>query len=237
MSSSRRTRRVTALTGLTLAALVATPGGSAVAAKKVALKGTLGISAGKPATAAQQKKTRQKYTGSYFRMILPGGTDKFFLNADSRASDKSYTLFRPGTDKGLTLGAFQNAPDPAFSPVGFALARRIVRPERFAGIDVSISTAARDAQTGLTDTVPRLYATGTRLSGDLRAWTAGWNAISFNQGAPKPNGGLPGFTKPVNGTYDARTKMYAISWYSAIVGGPFNGFTGYWHLEGRLRPR
>jgi hypothetical protein len=23
-----------------------------------------------------------------------------------------------------------------------------------------------------------------------------------------------------------------ITWASAVVGGPFNGFTGYWHLTG-----
>jgi hypothetical protein len=167
-------------------------------------------------------------------MILPGGTDKFFLNNDSRAGDKSYTLFRTGTDKGLKLGAFQNPPEPAFAANGFALAKRIVLPETFAGINFSISTAEKDAQTGRKDTAPRLFATGKKLSGDLRAWTAEWNKIYFNQGAPKPNGTLPGFTKPVNGTYDPKTKAYEISWYSLIVGGPFNGFTGYWHLQGKV---
>jgi hypothetical protein len=229
-------RRTAAPLALAAAALLALGGGTAHAAKKVELKGTLGISPGKTATKAQQKKTKAKYTGSYFRMILPGGTDKFFLNNDSRAADKSYTLFRTGTDRGLTLGAFQNPPDPAFADNGFALARRIVLPETFAGIAFSISTAETDAQTGAKDTVPRLYATGTKVTGDLRAWTAEWNKIYFNQGAPKPNGTLPGFTKPVSGTYDPKTKAYEISWYSLIVGGPFNGFTGYWHLQGKVLP-
>jgi hypothetical protein len=234
MSHPRIARRLIAPPVVALAALLAVGGGSALAAKKVELKGTLGIAPGKTATKAQQKKTKAKYTGSYFRMILPGGTDKFFLNNDSRAADKSYTLFRPGTDKGLTLGAFQNPPDPAFADNGFAQAKRIVLPETFAGIDFSITTAEKDAQTGLTDTVPRLYATGTKITGDLRAWTAGWNKIYFNQGSPKPNGTLPGYTKPVSGTYDAKTKAYEVSWYSLIVGGPFNGFTGYWHLQGKV---
>jgi hypothetical protein len=217
-----------------VAVLVAAP--AAHAAKKVELKGTLGISPGKPATKAQQKQTKAKFTGSYFRMILPGGTDKYFANSDSRASDKTYTLFRTGQEKGLKLGAFQEPPEPAFAANGFALSRRIVLPETFAGIAFSISTAATDAQTGQKATVPRLYATGRRLSGDLRAWTAEWNKIYFNQGAPKPNGTFPGFTKPVNGTYDKKTRKYEISWYSLIVGGPFNGFTGYWHLQGKLIP-
>ncbi len=236
MPPSLARRRAPAI-ATALAAALLLPATSAPAATKVELKGTLGISPGKPATKAQLKQTKAKYTGSYFRMILPGGTDKFFLNNDSRAKDKSYTLFRTGTDKGLTLGAFQGPPTPAFADNGFARAQRIVRPEKFAGIDFSISIAAVDGQTGLKDTPPRLYATGKKITGDLRAWTAGWNKIYFNQGAPKPNGTLPGFTKPVSGTYDPKTKRYELNWYSLIVGGPFNGFTGYWHLQGKLLPR
>jgi hypothetical protein len=215
-------------------ALLAACASPALAAKKVELKGTLAVSPGRPATKAQQKEAKAKYTGSYFRMILPGGVDKYFANADSRAADKTYTLFRTGRERGLKLDAFQEPPTPAFAPNGFALTRRIVQPETFAGIDFSISTAATDAQTGQKATVPRLFATGRRLTGDFRAWTAEWNSIYFNQGAPKPNGSFPGFTKPVNGTYDPRSGRYELSWYSLIVGGPFNGFTGLWHLQGKL---
>ncbi len=231
--SIRRSALATA--ALALAAPLAAGSAPALAAK-VELTGTLGISPGRPASKAIIKKTRAKYTGSYFRMILPGGTDQFFLNSNSRAKDKSYTLFRTGTDGGLKLGAFQAPPTPAFTANGFARSRRIVLPEKFAGIAFSISTAPTDAQTGLKDTPPRLFVTGRRITGDVRAWTAAWNRIYFNQGAPKPNGTLPGKTKPVNGTYDPKTKAYEISWYSLIVGGPFNGFTGYWHLQGTVRP-
>jgi hypothetical protein len=79
--------------------------------------------------------------------------------------------------------------------------------------------------------------TGDRVTGNLSAWTAEWNSIYFNQGAPKPGSEpFPGPTKPVIGTYDSKTKAYQIIWYSLIVGGPFNGFTGYWHLQGTLVP-
>jgi hypothetical protein len=223
-----------ASSALAVAVALAVAAPVAHAARRTELKGTLGISPGKPATKAQQKRTKAKYTGSYFRMILPGGRDKYFANSDSRAADKTYTLFRTGREKGLKLGAFQDPPKPAFADNGFALSRRIVLPETFAGIAFSISTAATDAQTGQKASAPRLYATGRRLSGDLRAWTAEWNKIYFNQGAPKPNGTFPGFTKPVNGTYDKKTRKYELAWYSLIVGGPFNGFTGYWHLQGTL---
>jgi len=233
MSPPRPVDRLT-ISVLATAALLALGASPAAAAKKVELKGTLAITPGKPATKAQQKRTKSKYTGSYFRMILPGGIDKYFANSDSRAADKSYTLFRTGKEKGLKLGAFQDPPTPAFTANGFALSRRIVLPETFAGIDFSISTAATDAQTGQKATAPRLFVTGRKLTGDFRAWTAEWNSIYFNQGAPKPNGSFPGFTKPVNGTYDKKTGKYELSWYSLIVGGPFNGFTGYWHLQGKL---
>lgn len=231
-----RSSSAAAVLAVAAVATAAAAAPAAHAAKKTELKGTLGISPGKPATKAQQKRTKAKFTGSYFRMILPGGADKYFANSNSRAADKTYTLFRTGQEKGLKLGAFQEPPEPAFAANGFALSRRIVLPETFAGIDFSISTAATDAQTGQKATAPRLFATGKKLSGDLRAWTAEWNKIYFNQGAPKPNGTFPGFTKPINGTYDKKTKQYELSWYSLIVGGPFNGFTGYWHLQGKLIP-
>jgi hypothetical protein len=199
------------------------------------LSGTLGIAPGKYVPAKHGKAAH--YTGSYFRMLLPGATDKYFHNPNSKAKDKTYTLFIPGSQKGLRLGAFQPPPTPAFASDGFALASSIVKPMEFAGIDFSISTAPADAQSGLPDVVPSLSVTGDRVTGDFSAWTAEWNSIYFNQGAPKPGSEpFPGPTKPVNGTYDPKTKAYQIIWYSLIVGGPFNGFTGYWHLQGTLVP-
>jgi hypothetical protein len=168
-------------------------------------------------------------------MILPGAKDKYFENPDSRAGDKTYTLLRPGTDGGLKLGSFQAPPSPAFDGKGNARAKRITLPEKFTGINFSISTAAKDAQSGVAVKAPKLYVTRGKVSGDLRAWTAEWNSTYFNQGAPKPNGTFPGFTRPVNGTYNAKTHAFEIAWYSSIVGGPFNGFTGYWHLQGRVK--
>jgi hypothetical protein len=169
-------------------------------------------------------------------MLLPGATDKYFRNPNSKAKDKTYTLFIPGTAKGLKLGAFQQPPSPAFASDGFALASEIVKPLAFAGINFSISTAPADAQSGQADVAPTLSVTKGQVTGNFSAWTAEWNSIYFNQGAPKPGGSFPGLTRPVTGTYNAKTKAYQIIWYSLIVGGPFNGFTGYWHLQGTLIP-
>jgi hypothetical protein len=36
----------------------------------------------------------------------------------------------------------------------------------------------------------------------------------------------------LSGTYNAKTGAYTIDWSSQIIGGPFDGFTGVWHLEG-----
>jgi hypothetical protein len=223
---------------LVLAAAIgasALAGGAALAVAATPLSGTLSIAPGKYVPPSKGKAGH--YTGSYFRMLTPGATDKYFINVDSKAKDKSYTLFIPGSEKGLRLGVFQPPPTPAFAPDGFALASTIVQPMTFAGINFSISTAPTDAQSGLPDTPPSLSVTGNQVTGNFGSWTAEWNSIYFNQGAPKPGSEpYPGVTKPVTGTYNKKTKAYQIIWDSLIVGGPFNGFAGYWHLEGKLLP-
>jgi hypothetical protein len=40
---------------------------------------------------------------------------------------------------------------------------------------------------------------------------------------------------PVAGTLSPGGR-YTLEWKSLIVGGPFNGFTGRWHLEGTFVP-
>ncbi len=223
-----------ALVSAAAAATVAivTQAGPAISQSGTPLNGTLKLAAGK----LVHEHGRAQYTGTYFRMLLPGQTDQYFKNPDSRAQDKTYTLLRPGSDGGLELGKFQPAPSPAFSANGFALAHRITQAETFASIKFSISTARVDAQSSATDPPPGLVVRGTKITGNLSAWTAEWNKIYFNQGAPKPNAAdpYPGGTRPVTGTYNAKTKAFTITWYSLIVGGPFSGFTGFWHLQGFL---
>jgi len=36
------------------------------------------------------------------------------------------------------------------------------------------------------------------------------------------------------GAYNPADHHYTLQWTSPIVGGPFNGFTGVWHLEGQF---
>jgi hypothetical protein len=200
--------------------------GPAHSAGRTELKGTLELTAG--------ALTHSGYAGTYFRMVLPGGKNGYFQNSSSLAKDKTYTLLAPGSNGGLELGSYQPPPKPAFSG-GSALARAITVPEGFEHIKFSISTAKTDAQSGKPVGPPTLYLNGDKITGNLSAWTAEWNKIYFNQGSPKPGNTYPGGTTPVTGTYNPKTKAFLITWYSQIVGGPFNGFTGFWHLEGKLK--
>ncbi len=183
--------------------------------------------------------TGSTVTGSYFRMIVPGGTiaaGKFFDNPDSLCSDKSYTVFSPGTDGGFQTGKYQPNPTPAFDAAGNALAASIVAPTAFTAIKFGISTNPKDPQTGTSVPAPALTVNDGKLSGQIQAWSAEWNHQSFNQGSPKPGGGSPGLTAAVTGTYDPATKAFVLTWASQVVGGPFNGFTGSWHLQGTFTP-
>lgn len=144
----------------------------------------------------------------------------------------------PGTGGGLSTEDYQPAPTPAFAggSSGGALADQIIEPVPFYAINFSAETAATDAQTGGHDPVPSILDDNGQLAGQITAWNAQWNGQSFNQGTPKPNGTVPAPTTPLTGTYDATTHAFTLQWKSLIVGGPFNGFTGYWRLTGTFVP-
>lgn len=174
-------------------------------------------------------------TGTYFRMIEPGGTvehGKYFANPDSTCTDKSITAEKPGTDGGLRTGVYQPNPASPFDANGDALSSRLLQPGSFTAIKFGISTNAVDPQTHAPVPTPSISLQNGTLSGQITAWSAAWNKLYFNQGSPKPDGSRPGLTSPLTGTYDATTHAFVITWASQVVGGPFNGFTGYWHLAG-----
>ena len=178
-------------------------------------------------------------SGTYFQMIYPNGTvanGKFFDNPDSASANKAYTLAVPGSQGGLVSGKYQPNPTPAFNAQGGALADLIVQPQSFTGIDFSIATNAKDPQTGLSVPPPAISVKKGKLSGQVQAWSASWNTLYFNQGSPKPGGSDPGLTAPLSGTYNSKTRAFVITWTSQVVGGPFNGFTGLWHLAGTYSP-
>jgi hypothetical protein len=236
--ANHRSRLRTALLALAigasaLALVGAGAGGAApTQSKSKSLVGTFRLTPG--------ESSESGVTGSYFRMVLPGGTAEqgpFFPNPDSAATDKTYTLVRPGTDGGLATGKYQPSPNPAFGEQGGSLAGRIMEPSPFTAIDFGLSTQETDPQSREDVPKPKITVKGGKLSGDLKAIDASWNFEDFNQGAPKPDGSSPGLTKAASGTYDSKTKRFVLEWSSQIVGGPFNDFTGVWHFEGTFRPR
>jgi hypothetical protein len=178
-------------------------------------------------------------SGTYFRMIFPNGSIKsgrFFFNPDSLCSNKGYTLAVPGSAGGLVTGRYQPNPKPAFDSHGGALSNQIVQPQGFTAINFSIATNPTDPQTGKAVPAPKIINTNGKLSGQLEAWSAAWNKLYFNQGSPKPGGSRPGLTTSLKGTYNAKTHAFVLTWTSQVVGGPFDDFTGYWHLSGTFVP-
>jgi hypothetical protein len=212
--------------GLSLGVMLA-PAADAAGGKT--LVGTFSISAGSCSGGA---------SGSYIRMILPSGTASgpYMSNSDSTCNDETYTLLRPGADGGLVTGSYQKSPSPAFDSKGNALADRITAPAVFYGTGFATATSPTDPQTGKSVPAPSIVANGSKLTANLSSFAVTWNNQNFNQGAPKPGGTYPGNTHAAAGTYNASTGAYTLQWTSQVVGGPFNNFTGLWHLTGKFIP-
>ncbi|WP_040806339.1 hypothetical protein [Nocardia concava] len=200
--------------------------------------------------------------GTWFRMVQPGGTPDngpYMPNGDSPAQGGSTTLLEPGTAGGLRVGGYQSEPKPGFAQ-GNSLSDSITKPTKFFAVEFGISTNPVDPQTQRQVPPPTVVNNGGKLTADLSAWAASWNDQEFNQGAPKPpekqGAQVAGaeqvqkawdwvahqwFDRPksdaaqgpsATGSYDPKTRAFTLQWTSLIVGGPFNGFTGVWHLEG-----
>jgi hypothetical protein len=213
-----------AAAGIAAAALVGAP---SQAASSKTLNGTFRLAPG--------KFSDGKASGTYFRMITgkSGGRAQYLANPDSRSRDKTFTLGRPGRDGGLATGRFQEDPDPAFDGKGNARANKIIKPEAYTAIRFSVATLKKDPQSKKTSAVTSASVNGRKLTIRVPGYTAEWNKQYFNQGAPKPDGTGAAAT----GTYNAKSKRFVVTWTSKISGGPFNGFSGFWHLEGTFVPR
>jgi hypothetical protein len=151
-------------------------------------------------------------SGSYIRMGLPSGG--FFANPYSKDSNKTYTLIGSGPGAGLRTGVAQKPPSPAFSSHGNSLANSIITPTNFTGILFGVVTTA----------APTFTLSGDKITGNLGHLYAQWNKQTFYQG------------NTVYGTYNSHTHAYSISWHTEVHGGPFDGYTGYWHLQGTFSP-
>ena len=207
------------------------PGSAVPVAGGQALKGLLKLDPASCGSGAAK--------GSYFRMIQPGGgpNGPFIENNTSACGDKTYTDLAPGRDGGLSTMGYQPQPDPPFDASGAGTSDKITMPKEFFGQKFATATNPKDPQTGKDVPAPSVVHDGKgKLSGDLRAFAAAYQGQHFNQGSPKPDGSTPGLTAGPAGTYDAAAKRFTIEWKSTIVGGPFNNFTGVWHLEGVFYP-
>jgi hypothetical protein len=225
---STRSAVIVALAAMAVVGLALSPAVATAAGKKATkLVGTFKVTEG-----AFEGTTP---TGSYFRMVQPGGTvdaGPYVPNGDSTASDTTYTLLTAGTQGGLRAGKYQPQPEPPFDSTGNGVADAIVAPTKFFGVNFAVATNKKDPQTGDTTTVPTISVKGKKLTGNLSAYGVAYGNQHFNQGVPKPDGSKPGETSGPTGTYSSKTGEYSLDWSSAIVGGPFDGFTGIWHLEG-----
>lgn len=67
------------------------------------------------------------------------------------------------------------------------------------------------------------------LSMDMSGWFASWNGTNFNQG-----GAATGTISSCTVSNGATTCAYTMAWRSTVVGGPFNGQTGVWSLNGTV---
>jgi hypothetical protein len=220
--ANRRTPAGLLGASLVAGAVALAPIGATNAASSKTLNGTFLLTKG--------SYSHGKAHGTYFRMSNSGG---LFHNPDSTASNKTYTLGTPGTDGGLITGRFQSHPDPPFDSKGNAKASRILRPQSFTSIRFSVATIKKQKGSSDTATVTKASVRDGKLTVSLPGFTAEWNKQYFNQGAPKPNGS----GRAATGTYSSKSKRFVFEWRSKVVGGPFNGFTGFWHFEGKFRAR
>lgn len=196
-------------------------------------------------------RSDRSFAGTYFRMFGPNDAGSLH-NGSSRAPDRTYTLLEPGSDGGLRTDAYQPLASPAFVNDGSvdngdSLSERVTKPTPFFGKNFSIATEADDVQARLPGylnpnpalvpvPIPAIVHRDGALSGQVTAWNALWNGSAFNQGTPKPDGSIPAGSTPLTGAYDAATRHFVLEWRSLIVGGPFDKFSGYWHLEGTFVP-
>ena len=165
--------------------------------------------------------------GSYFAM----GAN----NPNNSASQEG------GPAGGITLGTHQPfvlSPDVPHPPSGTGYAgtpaslTTAMQTFQFFGVNTYIGLNAVSYQSGNAKPAPSATVDAAgNLSVELSSWEVIWNGSVFEQG-PRVSAAT-GFA-PATGTYDYETGNYSIGWVSKIVGGPFSGVPGHWHLEGTI---
>lgn len=130
--------------------------------------------------------------------------------------------FGMGSPGGTAITAGPASPIVAGTYQGSNTAAGTLTNFLFFGTPVFTFTAASDP--GIAGGGPAPSGTADATTGtiamDMSSFFASWNGTDFSQGGQ------------ATGTYNGSTGDYSMNWSSTIVGGSFNGQTGYWHLSG-----
>lgn len=182
-----------------------------------------------PATGEPVFTGRPQYvSGSYFAM----GSDNPKLGVSQEG----------GPAGGVTLGTHQpfimtpDVPNPpsgtGYPRTGPTILSTAMKTFSFFGVSTFIGTNAVSYQSGNSKPAPTATVdVNGNLTMDLSSWEVTWNGSVFEQG---PRESAAGGFLPATGTYDYDTGDYTVKWKARIVGGPFNGVSGFWSLEGTI---
>lgn len=139
-----------------------------------------------------------------------------------------------GVDGGIYVGTYQNPPVTETHYGHKVGSDQILNPKKFIWEQVPIYVSTVDADPSNKEIkypAPKIIQRGKKLQAELSGWTCMWRGNTFNQGSPRSSN-----DKGPRGTYDPETKAYTLDWHSKIQEGPFEGFTGVWHLVGHFTP-
>ena len=148
-------------------------------------------------------------------LTIAGG--EFSMNDPSFAGSSAISA---GDQGAMVMGTYQGFNDGAADGIN-ALAT--FQFGYFGQVDTYTSSVAAGVNGGAVESpaAPTGTTSGSTINMDMGSWVAFWNGNEFNQG-----------NHNVTGTYNAVTGAYTLEWGSLITGGPFDGKTGYWRLNG-----
>lgn len=200
------------------------------------------------------------YVGSYGSINTNGYSSGSYFAMGANNPNGSVGSLQPATNGGyIELGTFQNfvttpdVPHPqgwqgdingdgipdgnaGTGYTGLATPANIFAAFSFFGTSTYVGTMPVSYQNGSVNVAPTADVDLNNCTGsvcamtvDLSSWEVYWNGSAFQQG-PRPANTGPFVA--ATGTLDMVTMHYELDWASQIKQGPFNGVTGYWHLEG-----
>lgn len=188
--------------------------------------------------------------------IYTGGS-YFAMGANNPNGSAAMLQPQPTGPGGIELGSYQNfvldpdVPHPynwdglgAQAGTGYsttpAAQSNMLLPFSFFSNPTYVGTNPIAYQSGIAHPAPTAdidmascVGSSCTLSVELSSWEVMWNGSAFEQG-PRPVNTGPFIL--ATGTYDLVTHAYSLGWTSQISGGPFNGVTAYWYLEGTVVP-